>query len=520
MRTLVELLMYAAARWRDDPAVSLYGTRPFSWTYGQLDETARRIAAWLSSGGVDRGDRVILWGPNGPEWVAAFFGVQLAGGIAVPLDARSREQLLADIEHQTQPKRIIIGREQLAILGGQHAPCTLLEELRSCPTGEPGTSATGADQPLPQDTAELVFTSGTTDTPKGVILTHGNITSNVRMAYQAVVPSPKHRVLSVLPLSHMFEQTTGLFAPLSGGSSITYVSRLRPELVFGALRGKRCTNMSCVPQVLQLFRDGVEREVRRQKRARQFERLHALAGHLPFGLRRLLFRPVHQQLGGAFDFLVVGGARLEPELARWWERLGIKVLQGYGMTEASPIVACHSLNARDPESVGRPVPGLEVRISEDGEIQVRGDSITPGYWQDQAATAEVFQDGWYRTGDLGRFDRAGRLHLIGRKRNMIVLPNGMNVYPEDVEHALAADQRVRASMVFAEQRGGDIHAVLLLDRAADASDVVRRTNARLAPHQHIRRYTVWPDETFPLTSTLKVKRREVEERVAVLHARR
>jgi long-chain acyl-CoA synthetase len=371
--------------------------------------------------------------------------------------------------------------------------------------------------------AELVFTSGTTGNPKGVILSHGNIVANARMAATAAPPTPQHRVLSILPLSHMFEQTAGLNTPLSGGASLTYVGSLRPDVIFEAMSQNHITNMGCVPQVLQLFRDGIEREARKQGREQQFARAHRVARYLPLPLRRVLFRGVLQRMGGAFEFFVTGGAFLDPELAGWWEMLGVKVLQGYGMTEASPIVSTDTLRERHPGTVGRPLPGVEVRIADDGEILVRGANITTGYWRNDHATAEAFEDDWYKTGDLGELDERHCLRLRGRKKNLIVLANGMNVYPEDVERALLSDRRVKDAVVIGAARGQDVdvHAVLVLAKdvaAAEAAPIVRAANSHLAPHQAIRGHTLWPDDTFPLTPTLKPKRAEILARLPELQA--
>jgi long-chain acyl-CoA synthetase len=281
------------------------------------------------------------------------------------------------------------------------------------------------------------------------------------------------------------------------------------------MKTHRITNMSCVPQVLQLFREGIEREIRKQGKQAAFERLHRIARRLPMRARRLLFRSLHERMGGSFEFFASGGAYLDPDLALWWEALGVKVLQGYGMTEAAPIVACHWVNKRNPRSVGKPAPGVDMRIADDGEVLVRGDNLSPGYWQNPAATEEAFVDGWYHTGDLGTFDASGWLYLRGRKKNIIVLANGMNVYPEDVEHALLADTRVQDAVVLGVTRDKDIevHAVLLLARGADrhGEEIIRGANQRLASHQQIRRHTLWPEDSFPLTPTLKVKRGEVAE---------
>ncbi len=521
METLPELLNESANAWARLPAVGLHEMKPRLWTYAELLDAANRTSSYLASHGVSRGDRVVFFGPNRPEWVAAFFGAQLLGAVVVPLDTRTQEDLLVRIEQQTSPKHMLLGKEQASSLKGSHPPHTLFDELKAAlPSVTPRPM--GSPWPAPDDVAELVFTSGTTGNPKGVILTHKNIISNTKMTRTRVPPTPRNRVLSLLPLSHMFEQTTGLFTPLSGGASITYITSLRPDLIFTAMKTHRITNMSCVPQVLQLFRDGIEREIRRQGKQQSFERLHGAAGRLPMPIRRVLFRSLHDRLGGSFDFFASGGAYLDPELALWWEALGVKVVQGYGMTEAAPIVACHWLGKRNANSVGQPAPGVDMRIAEDGEVLVRGDNLSPGYWQNPAATAESFVNGWYYTGDLGAFDTSGWLYLRGRKKNIIVLANGMNVYPEDVEHALQADARVKDAVVlgFARDKEIEVHAVLLLapDAGADGSAIVRAANQRLAPHQQIRRHTVWPDATFPLTPTLKVKRADIAARLVELHS--
>jgi long-chain acyl-CoA synthetase len=385
--------------------------------------------------------------------------------------------------------------------------CTTLEELPALAAALPPL------QPDPQlgapgDLAELVFTSGTTGTPKAVMLTQANLLTSVRFGRQAFPPTPRNRVLSLLPLSHLFEQAGGLFVPLSGGAAIGYTDSTRPAGVAAALRYYRVTNLTVVPRVLQLFRAEIEAELGRRGQTQTFTRLQRLAGGLPYALRRVLFRPVLTRLGGALRYVVCGGAPLDPALARWWERLGIVVAQGYGLTEAGPVVAGNTLRDRDIDSVGRPLPGVAVAFADDGEILVRGPNITPGYWLDPAATAAAFTDGWFRTGDLGFRDAAGRLHLVGRTKTLIVLPSGQKVSPEAVERLLMADPRVQDAVVLGLARGADVmlHAVLIGPDPRTAADVVKAVNRQLAPYQRLRGVSVWPESTFPLTPTLKPQR--------------
>jgi long-chain acyl-CoA synthetase len=514
----IDALLEESARGRPDLlAVQIDGSPSSGWTYRQLWLASGGVAEHLRQSGVSKGDRVLLGGPNGPEWAAAFFGIARAGAVAVPLDIRAQASFIDAIAQRAMPRHALLAGEQFGHVALTALPSTDLGAVRSMASEGGGDRVCTAD-----DLAELVFTSGTTGDPKGVMLTHRNITSNIEMCRPAFPVTPRNRVLSILPLSHMFEQLGGLLVPLSGGASIVYAGSLRPEAIFAALAGERITNMTCVPQVLALFREGIEREVRRAGRWQQFQRLAAVARRLPITARRLLFRHLHARLGGALEYFVCGGAYLDPSLARWWESLGIKVAQGYGMTEASPVVATNILSSRDQESVGRPLPGIDLRIAADHEIQIRGPNVSSGYWRDPEATDSMFSGGWYKTGDLGFLDRRGRLHLIGRKKNVIVLSNGLNVYPEDIEHVLLADPRVKDAVVLGVASGQDVevHAVLLTDHAEEAHDIVRRANRRLAPHQQIRRHTIWPDAEFPLTPTLKPKRGPIAERIAELERER
>lgn len=516
-RLIPDVILHAREQHGARPAVALRDpANGFSWTYDELVAFAAGVAAWLGEQGVGRGDRVVLWGPNQPAWAGAFFGCLMAGAVVVPLDARSAPDFVARVVERTRPR--------LQVLGPAQAPVAEVPAVRfaDLPALEPGL------QPPPpvaaeDDLAEIVFTSGTTDTPKGVMLTHRNIVSDVRSMIEVIPIEPSYRLLSLLPLSHMFEQAVGLGAALSGGASIIYVGTLRPDTIFEALGDEHITSVLAVPQVLQLFANAIEREVRRSGRERLWRALHAAAPYVPFGLRRRLFRPVHARLGGRFLFFVCGGAYLDPALAQKWENMGVKVVQGYGATEAGPAVAANSLMRRNLRSIGKPLSCNEVRLAADGEIQVRGANVTPGYWEDPAATAAVFEDDWYCTGDLARQDADGYLYLIGRKKNMIVLASGENVYPEDIETLLIKEPGVRDAVVLGITRpDGDVevHAVVLAEQPAHAATAVKAVNRRLAIHQRVRGSTVWPDEDFPRTLTLKPRRPEIETRLHELDAAR
>src|SRR5579884_1446111 len=496
VRTIPEILLQARARYPARPAVALRDPRRgFEWTYDDLVAFAAGVARALPEHGVSRGDRVLIWGPNEPAWAGAYFGCLLAGAVLVPLDARTAPEFAAKVVEKTRPR--------LQLLGPTQAPVPGVPALRFADL-PPVDRALPLPTPVPteDDLAEIVFTSGTTGTPKGVMLTHRNVVTDVRAMSECVAVLPTYRLLSLLPLSHMFEQAVGLGVALGGGASIVYVGTLRPDTIFEALREEHITCILAVPQVLQLFMSAVEREVRRSGRERAWRLLHAVTPRLPLGWRRHLFRPVHERLGGQFLFFISGGAYLDPALAQQWENLGIKVVQGYGITECSPAVAANSLEERNLRSVGRPIACNRVRLAPDGEIQVQGSNVTSGYWEDPAATAAAFLDGWYCTGDLARQDAAGWLYFIGRKKNVVVLPSGENVYPEDLETLLVQQPGIRDAVVVGLERpDGDVevHAVLLAQDAAAAATAVKAVNRRVSIHQRLRGSTLWPDEDFPRT---------------------
>ena len=507
MQTIVDLLRNAVAQHglrtallepRDNNII-------YSLSFTAMWERAHRFATYLQQN-VKQGDRVLLWDTSRIDWLIAYCGALLAGAVVVPLDANSREDFIAKITSITDAKFLITSHKQFNTLKKISIPLIDIDAL-------PQQSVDESSLPeiLENDTAQIMFTSGTTGQPKGVILTHKNIASNALAALQVIDVQSTDRLLSILPLSHMFELTVEI-AVLSFGASIVYARSLSPETLLRLFTMQHATCMVLVPQALQLFMNGIEREVRRQKRERQWELLHTVAARLPFGLRRYLFAQVHQRFGGHFHFFVSGGAYLSPKLAQRWENMGFLLIQGYGATECSPIVSATPMHSHNLTSVGKPLPGVDVRIAPDKEILVHGDNIARGYWQNPEATALAFKDGWYATGDLGEFDAQDFLYLRGRKKNMIVLASGLNIYPEDIENVLTSITGVKDAVVVGlnePEQGPRVHAILLLDDATNAKTIVQQANKQLASHQQIKDYTIWPHEDFPRTHTLKVKRQDL-----------
>ena len=536
MPTVVDLLDDAVGRYGPRPALGERGDdgSAETWTYDELGRRSR-LAAWrLRALGLEPGDRILTWAPSSPALAAAYFGAMRARLVLVPLDLRMSRDAIAGILAKSGARYLVLGSGRdagrPADVGLDAVATTLVDSLVAEPDAtlprDWEDQVRGWDPPGPSDVFELVFTSGTTGVPKGVMLAHDNVRASVE-TFHRIVPPFEHRIVSLLPLSHLLEQAVGLFYAISVGASVLYVRSRNPRVIFEALREHRVTSMVVVPQVLDLFWTAIEREAERQGRGAAFARLRAIARRLPVPLRRRLFRAVHVRLGGEFRLFVSAGAFLPPALQQAWEDIGVTVLQGYGATETGTGTSTR-LDDHGLGTVGTPPPGIEMRIGDDGEVQFRGPTLFKGYWDEPERTAEAFTpDGWYRTGDIGRIDRRGRLVLSGRIKDIIVLPNGFNVFPEDIENALRV-AGIRDSVVL-ETSPGRIEAILLDPRrrpgaGADAMPAaspspsprddprpaleaaVRAANATLGPNQRIAGWRLWPEDDFPRTHTLKVKR--------------
>ena len=544
MQTLLDILDDSAARHTDRPALGLRRDDGSAeqWSFRELTRRSKAAAWRLRAAGMGRGERLLTWSPSMPELPAVYFGAMRAGVVLVPLDLRMAPDSIERIAHKSEASRLAIGtgrdgpdpREARL----ERFPTSTVEELAAPPDpswpADWETQVEAWPRPALDDLVEVIFTSGTTGVPKGVMLTHGNISASVEAAHRIIAPQ-EHRVVSLLPLSHLLEQVTALYYALTVGASILYVRSRNPRVIFDAIRDHRTTTMVVVPQVLDLFWSAIEREVAKAGRAKTVDRLRRIARHLPYRIRRVLFRRVHAQLGGGLNLFVCAGAFLPPSLQQAWEDLGVVVMQGYGATECGP-ASCTTKDDHGLGTVGKPIEGFQVTLAPDGEILMKGPSLFQGYWRDPEATAaSLTSDGWYRTGDIGRFDAGGHLILMGRTRDIIVLPNGLNVYPEDIENALrtagirdsvvleTAPGRIEAVVLapgsHALPQGGDIPGHNAVDDPAAVragiNAAVKQANTTLAAHQRVNTWRLWPDADFPRTHTLKVKRDQVRAWAAV-----
>ena len=517
MDTLIQLVQEGARRFDRRPALLI---RPFfrtrTWRYRDLAATVPRAARVLVDAGLRPGDRAILWAVNRPEWGIAFLSIAHAGGVAVPLDVRHTVDFGRKIVAQTEARLVIASRQTEASAKELGLPIVWLESL---------PDAARRAEPLPPaavkgDTlAEIVFTSGTTGEPKGAMLSHGNLMASATTMTRVLSFGDGDRLLSVLPLSHLYEQVLGFMAPLVVGASIVYPVSRQPSVLIRTFRDFKVSVLLIVPQGLRLIDAAIERKVDQSGRRAIFERLHRLARHVPRPIRRLLFRQVLAEFGGRLHTIGVGASALDLDVARRWTEMGVDVLQGYGATEMGPVVSFTRPDRNVLGTVGEPIPGVDVRIAEDGEIWARGPGRFAGYWKNPEATAAAIDaDGWYHTGDLGAFTQEGMLTFRGRKKDMLALPDGQKVYAEDVEAILKADARVKDAAVVGWPLGAalKVHAVLLLGDVALEDEVISAANGRLAPHQQIRGSTVWPDPDLPRTATLKIRKPDILARLGDL----
>ncbi len=553
--SLLDLIEDAALRYAGRRQLALRTDEGLElpWSAEDVRRHSKYVAWRLRALGLAEGDRLLTWTPSTPALPAVYFGAMRAGVVIVPLDLRMAPEVLQRIATSAGATWLALGTGLDApdpqAAGLEHLSIRTVDWLASEPAHQNAAVSDegGPDDPWPTDWEEqvdawprptraslfeVIYTSGTTGNPKGVMLRHGTLLATLE-AIAKILPPREHRTVSLLPASHLFEQAPVLMFGTMIGADILYVRSRTPRVIFDALREQRVTTMVLVPQLLELFWFGLMREVKRQGREKTFERARRIARLLPYWARRLIFRRVHQQLGGSLRLMVSAGAYLPPALQQNWEDLGVIVLQGYGATECGPAAATR-VDDHPTGTVGKTTEPVQLRLAPDtSEILIGGPTVFDGYWLDPEATAAVMtDDGWYRTGDVGRFDKHSNLVLMGRTKNIIVLPNGMNVFPEDIENILAEVGLAQAVVI--ETSPGRIEAVVLSPDAppmitpnlpappppqteaetaalrARIEPLLKAANARLGQHQRVDGFRIWPEADFPRTHTLKVKRSEVQ----------
>src|SRR5262245_18745739 len=493
--------------------VSRRGFRTLRWSYAQIARLAFRMARELESRGIGKGDRVMLWGENCGEWVAAFFACMLRGVVAVPMDRIAAPEFAQRVAADVDAKLILCSTALVAHTGDR--PHLELETLNEAVAGHaleryaPSAVSRG-------DTAQLCLTPGPTAAPRGVFLSHGNILASVDPSEAEMPKYRKYesifhpiRFLGMLPLSHVFGQFMGLFIPPLIGGTVFFTESFKPVDIIAAIRRERISVLIAVPRVVESLKNRLESEL-----GPVIRRFWVLTENEKFLKRWWRFRKVHRLLGWKFWAIISGGAALDQNTEEFWRRLGYVVIQGYGLTETSSLISLNQPFKVGRRSIGKVLPGREMKLDpETGEILVRGANVASQYWQGKEMKPVTGEEGWFRTGDLGAVDEEGNLYFKGRSKNVIVTPAGLKIYPEDLEQALRKQPEVRDCVVFGTAVGGNAEAcaVLLLRDGASQQKAIANANQSLADFQKIRTSFVWPDDDFPRTSTQKPKMDVIRE---------
>lgn len=487
-------------------------------TYRQLTDDSRRIASWLAKSGV-LGQHIAILGSASYDWISAYLGITMSGNVAVPLDKMLPTEEICNLIRMGDVSMMFISPEFEANIEEYKNSSDGLGEIISFADNKFREIKMTEPSELPEidenSLAELIFTSGTTGTGKGVMLTHQNLTSNIRAIKLAGINKQSPAVvMSVLPIHHTFELTANNLAILYTGETVCINDSL--ENIIKNMQLFKPTMVLVVPMMADLFAKKIKDALNDPVQRKKFEAGVGLCKGLKkvgVNAERQIFAQIHKKFGGQLNILLVGGAPLRDETAELLQMIGLNVYQGYGMTETAPVISTNSpVFGNKIGSVGRLVEETEVRIK-DGEIQVKSPSVMAGYYKNPEATAEAFDEGWLRTGDLGYFDEEGHLYITGRRKNLIILDNGKNVYPEELEEHLNAIPCIKEAMVY--EYKGKICAMLQLVSSTEkeaAKDAVRALNAKMPTYKRISGITFRVSD-FPKTTTLKIKRGEVMKEI-------
>jgi long-chain acyl-CoA synthetase len=555
MRNFFDQFAAAVAGCGERPAVEVQRRdRIDTVTYRQLDSMAGRIAAWLQGQGVQLADRCAILAENDAHWCATYLGILRVGAIAVPLDTAYKAPQVARLILDCEPRIVFTTPRHLeAVIEGrrQAARDTPVALLHPADGTWPDVEAIVADTSLgpvpecpsgPADPAVILYTSGTTSDPKGVVLTHGNLLAEREGAFAVVSVDERDCVLGVLPLFHALAQMANLLLPFSIGARVVFLESVNTTELLRALSERGVTVFACVPQFFYLIHQRVTSDVARANLPvrlmfRAFLATNGILRRIGINAGPVLFARVHRVLGGRMRLLITGGSRFDPEIGADLYRMGFNIMQAYGLTETSG--AATLMRPGDPhlETVGQVLPGSELRILppdtaetglSDGEIAIRGPIVMAGYYNRPDATAAVMKDGWFLSGDLGRIDDAGRLTITGRKKEIIVLSSGKNIYPEEIEAHYRQSPFIKELCVLGLTRPDEpsaerLYAVVVPDpdvlrekKIVNAGDLIRfemeGRSVGLPAHKRVLGYEVWM-EPLPRTTTGKLKRFEIERRV-------
>ena len=518
----------------DVAVVQRRGYRREKLTYTEL---YARVLFWghaLRGHEIRPGDRVLLWGSNSAEWAVCFWAILSQGAVAVPMDFGASPEFVQHVVEDAGIKLVLRDRAKTGFPG---MPRSLviddLNDVVSSPQPPADSAVDPGDNAERSDIAEILYTSGTTAEPRGVVLTHGNFLANLEPLERGIEPYRKYerwfhplRFVSLVPLSHVFGQFMALFVPPLLGATVVFEQSNNPSEIIRTVKSERATALIAVPRMLDVLHGGIAREFEARGQSGWFERNFNAANGEKVLRRAWRFRRIHRRFGWKFWALICGGAALSKETEEFFKRLGYAVVQGYGMTETASLISLNHPFRATEGSIGKILPGREFKLAEDGEILVRGENVASGYWEGGSLRPGVRDaENWLRTGDIGEMDAEGNLRYKGRKKNVIVTTAGLNVYPEDVEAALRKQPGVRDCVVLPSEQGGNAEpfAILLVENGSGAKEeaarvAVESANGTLAEYQRVHRWLVWPELDFPRTPTGKPRLSLIAATAAQLRA--
>ncbi|MED5578505.1 MAG: AMP-binding protein [Nitrospinota bacterium] len=544
MQTLLELFLNSVKEFPEEIAVSSSNSSgiKIELSRTQILHFSLILAEKLKEMGLEEGQTVAMFSSNRPEWSVGFFGVLFASGVIVPLDINLSDKEISNILNRSMTEFILA--DEVHIERIQELQEILGKSLKALPVKDfcyakySVPSKTMERKAKPEDLAIISFSSGTTGIPKGVMLTHRNIASNVRAVLEIFDCNKKDIFLSILPLHHMFESTVGFLLPLISGARVHYLSSLNPRVLGESMLDQKVTICLMVPAVVRLIHKRIFNEVENLPVLKRvlfsflFSFSRYLLSRFGFRLGSKIFPKVKDSLSPNLRYLVSGGAALNAGILIDMIALGIEVIQGYGLTETSPVTNSSLPGIRRFfDAVGPPIPGVEVRIQsvdsmeeKEGEIWIKGPNVMKGYYQNVELTNQVFSGEWFKTGDIGRVDEYGNLTVCGRIKNVIINEMGKNIYPEEIEEELLKNPFFQEVCVMGKKTktgSEEVFAVVLLEeelhkgnsaleRLQHVENEVKKSLDSMADYKKITDFFVWPDESLPKTTTLKNKREELK----------
>jgi len=546
-KVIPEIFLQSAGEYKNNIAFNYFDREWKSIKYHELLSNTKAIASYLINSGIQKGDRVAVHSENRPEWCTAYLALSMSGGIGVPIDVQLGPNEI---------KNLLDDSEAKVIFHSSKTEENVKKALKQ--PGKPQVVQINFDSPdfnkilrtpdivkypdiSEEDLASIIYTSGTTGKPKGVMLTHKNFCSDADALIEAGILSHDDSVISVLPLHHTYPFLGNCILPVFLGTAITYPQSLKGPDLMAAMRDFGVTMLLSVPQLLELIRNGIFNKIRQLPGPlpKIMFRILNISGTLrrkfDINLGKVVFKSVHRSLGEKFRFSACGGAKLDPQVMKDLEALGLTILEGYGLTETSPVVAFNPIEKRKPASVGKPLPSAEIKIIDpesskemgimrEGEIIIRGPMVMKGYYKNPEATSDVLKDGWFHSGDLGYIDNDGYIFITGRIKEVIVLSSGKNIYPDEVEKQYLKIPLIKEICVMGVEEKGmieSLQAVIVPDteyaKTAQISHIqealkweINNASTHLPSYMRLKGYTLYP-EPLPRTPLGKLRRFMVKD---------